>query len=66
MAYDDESWEHTHGLIQWIFPSGEPSNASRSAPVLSGPEIVAIGKSDSAQAGLNESVERYQRFCLRQ
>ncbi len=62
LAFSDEQLEAVHDYIQWLFPLPTTSVAQPDAPVLTAPEIQAIGADERAIETLRHAADRMLRF----
>jgi Opioid growth factor receptor (OGFr) conserved region len=62
LAFPDETLEHVHDYIQWLFPLPTRSSAQPSAPVLTPDQIAAIRLDENAQTNLRRAAERMLAF----
>jgi hypothetical protein len=62
LRWSDAKWEHSHDVIQWVFPLNEPSNYNEEAPVLTDFDIEIIQGDEQIKANLIRSLNRYLLF----
>ncbi len=62
LAFDDEALEHTHDVVQWLFPSSAPSAFNPDAPVMSAAGFEQLAMDPLALEGLRRATARMLRF----
>ena len=62
LDWPDDTWEHVHDFIQWVFPTDQRSAFNPNAPVLS-PAVIAIWPTDvRLTENHNAAFARWLRF----
>lgn len=62
LSYFDSILENSHDIVQWVFPTKEPSQFFKNAPVLSNEDIEAFKKNDDAKKNMQTAFQRYMKF----
>lgn len=62
-SFSDEDLESSHDVIQWLFPTIEPSMFNPDAPSLSKKDIDLWGINPELKANLKESFNRFLSFA---
>jgi len=62
LGWDDDTWEHLHDFIQWVFPNERRSDFNPDAPTLT-PELISLWASDPVLGdNFNLAFARWLRF----
>lgn len=62
LSWSNDELEHSHDVIQWLFPTTKESNFNPDAPILTKKDIHLWKANPQLQSNLKESFERFLTF----
>jgi hypothetical protein len=63
-SLDDDQMEHSHDVIQWMFPSDVPSTHHSHAPVLTDEQVYTMWRDPIIRDSIKSSASRYVQFLM--